>query len=94
MKKPLVLVPQVTQISYCVPIPLKVFRDRCTYDTYDRTSKYLDDNTPEGISNLEFNGHFGSNIFFDAENDAARDAFVKVIHDCLTMPKRQLPKAY
>ncbi len=96
MTKPLNLVPQVTQVSYCVPIPLKVFRDRCCgpMEMDHRTYKYMMDRKPHGIDGVEFNGHFGSNIFFNAENDAARDAFVKVIHETLTTPKRQIPRKW
>jgi hypothetical protein len=94
MKKPLVLTPQATKICYCVPIPLKVFQDRCLPDRTDmdqRTYKYLMDRLPKGIDAVDFDGHFGPNVFFNAENDTARDEFVKLLHECLTISKRQIP---
>jgi hypothetical protein len=96
MKKPLILQANIMSIDYCVPIPLPVWKDRCCGPTHDRTYQYLIKHILPGVDarKLEFNNHFGANIYFVAENDMAKDAFVKVIHDCLTMPKKLLPKGY
>lgn len=37
----------------------------------------------EGVSDVEYNGHFGNNVYFTAESDEARDNFRRVLHEVL-----------
>jgi hypothetical protein len=61
----------------------------------ERTYTYLENRLPKGITDLEFNGQIlGPNVFFNAENDTARDEFVKLLHECLTISKRQIPRKW
>ncbi len=96
MKPPkLKLTPVATSVSYCIAIPLPIFRDRFCGEEDDRTHEYVYKHLPEGVDkrNIEWSGHFGANVFFTAEDDAGRDAFIKMLEEYLQAPIPRRRKA-
>lgn len=66
---------EICNINYCIPL---------TMEQYNKLQKlsYLDDiYTPMrdfGASNVEYDGHFGQNIFFNAERKDAKNILAVV----------------
>lgn len=92
MKKLTNLTHSVLKTTYSVTIPNRIFIDRCVGDDTD-TYDYLVKNAPGSVDEIEYGGFYGSIIMFCTNNDTDRDAFIKVIQDCLSMSKRALKKA-
>lgn len=66
---------EICNINYCIPLTLEQF---------EKLSKlsYLDDVYPAmrdaGASTIDYDGHFGPNIFFNAEKSDAKNILAVV----------------
>lgn len=71
----------VTQIHYCVPLTQSQWAElnRLDDEGNDRWEEIASKMKKAGADNLEYNGHFGSNIFFSVETAVQLPRVLKCI---------------
>ncbi len=65
------LVAEIASINYCVEIPKELFIKLLDSNIYHALTVIND------VDTIEYDGHFGSYVFFRAFNDEAKEAFLK-----------------
>jgi hypothetical protein len=79
------LVPEVTSKSYCVQIPTDKFIRLIEKEKadVDYSIDFMNKLEKLGASRIEYNGHFGANIFFDlhVEDEDKLPSVIELIED-------------
>lgn len=90
------LTPHITSMSFCVPLTREQWDSLMSYEKaydnrktkipqYDAIDKSLE---RHGADNIEYNGHFGMNIFFSAKNPKAAARVCRRLAVLLSKPKK------
>lgn len=91
-----------TRTHFCVPLTEDqwdalderdaISRERIHCDYCGKTSKELDALTKAGCENIDWNGHFGRNLFFSAETEHINSAKKAVVKFFDKITKRYIAK--